>query len=177
MGRLTERFTPSYPHKRPLFALIGAGATVSFLASLTILVLLEGFDFYEETVRYAIKPYMIGWSALTAFCAGIATAVSWYLMRMHAQPTRRRGVSTPFIAVLVLTAAFYLIIMLFQIVSGGVFVIRIFGQFIVSFFITILFLWVILSPVIAPIGWFIGRWADRLHRDATAPETIADTFT
>ena len=159
--------------------MIAVGVATAFMASITLFMLDDVLVFHDTAQDVSFLDQfrweMLGWAGVIAFGTMCATFVAWFLTRMNAKPSRTRGAATPFVAICVLVVSLYILVLLFEISSAR----RVYLDpegIVVGLVASILFLCVILGPIVAPIGFFIGRYAAREHRAARAPEAFAKLF-
>ena len=178
-----SRWRATYPHWRPFQSLLGLGTLIPLLVSLAVLTLfarernLQPGQARQSDYSLLQDPEVhIPLLCIAAF-AFLSLIISWYVTGMAKNPSARRALGTVFFAFFLAALGVSVMIPVFFlrpfIAPDNTLIEVVTTAFILSISASL----ILIGPIAFPIGWYIGRWAQRLHQQANDPEAFAEHFT
>ena len=163
--------------RTPKLVMVAICIIAAFASTVFVLAAIAGRDLPAETLPLLFKPDMVIWGSAMGVVAAGATLLSWRILRLDVRPTALRGLLTPYLVLAILFVANVMISVSFLEIRLGLDPVDFGPGLIATLFRSTYSLALLLSPILAPAGWFIGRWAQRRHRAATATAQVTESFT
>ena len=178
-----SRWKATYKHGKPLKTLIAIVFGVTFAISLGLQLIGAQIEIAYSSATYSDvlkRPTLYISSITTGVFAVVSLFIAWFFSGMAQKPTGPRGLGAITIATLIASTLCALVLPLYVIISAVAIDLSIINilQIMAYGFIGILVTGIIfIGPIAYPTAWFVGRWAERLERDARKMNTIAEHFT
>ena len=176
------RFRSTYPHRRPFWTIVGLGFVVVSVAVFGLFVVMTTLKATSSDVGLPPPSAFRNWFYYVyALGAGTIAALSlagaWYWSGMSRTPTPKRGLWHMTLSMLTACGVLALIMPFLMLLgSYDINVSIVIEILFYTFFIVLAFAVVITGRIAFPAGWFIGRWARRLHDEVTSPDAVAEHF-
>ena len=165
-----------------MWTVAGAGFVVVALAAFGLIVSMSVMDGQldnPDSPRFLVLRQWLAYVYPLSIgtIAALSLTFAWFWSGMSRKPSPKAGLLHIALSMLTAAIAIAFIFSLLLLSADGVMPVGAIAELVFYMFIIALgAAFLITGPIAFPVGWFVGRWAQRLHNAANAPEAVAETF-